>query len=184
MKQELEPNWKSFINDDERAFKEIYEKLNHKLLRVASSILPQTDAEDIINLSFIKLWTKRKELPIDVNVEAYITKVVKNNAINYYQKNTKKNSQQFSHLSLEEYQHPVSNSTEEIVIGNEFAFILEGLIELMPEMRKKVFTLNRNEGKSYREIADTLKISVKTVENHMGLAIGQLRRELTKQKYI
>ncbi|MBD0401676.1 RNA polymerase sigma-70 factor [Flammeovirga sp. EKP202] len=184
MKLQLEPFWRSFINDDERAFKEIYEKLNHKLLRVASSILPQADAEDVINLSFIKLWTKRKELPLDINVEAYITKTVKNNSINYYQKNARKNNEQFSHVSLEEHQHPTSNSTEDIVINNEFALILENMIGSMPEMRRKVFTLNRNEGKSYKLIAEELNISVKTVENHMGLAIAQLRKELIKQKYL
>jgi RNA polymerase sigma-70 factor (ECF subfamily) len=50
------------------------------------------------------------------------------------------------------------------------------MIKLMPSKRRKVFILSRLEGKSYAEIAELLGISRKTVENHINLALKELRK--------
>ena len=46
----------------------------------------------------------------------------------------------------------------------------------MPEIRKKVFHLNRIEGYSYQEISQQLSISVKSVDNNLSKALKQLRK--------
>jgi RNA polymerase sigma-70 factor (ECF subfamily) len=69
---------------------------------------------------------------------------------------------------------PITTSIEATQLEAQY---MEALLA-MPEARRNIFTLSRFEGKSYREIADYLNISVKTVEAQMGKALGYLRIEL------
>ena len=55
-------------------------------------------------------------------------------------------------------------------------------IESLPEKRRQIFKLSREQGLKYQEIADQLGLSVKTVETHMGLALKQLREQLRDYK--
>ena len=53
-------------------------------------------------------------------------------------------------------------------------------IDALPEGRRKIFILSRFEGMKYKEIADELKISIKTVEHQMGSAIKHLKNDLAE----
>jgi RNA polymerase sigma-70 factor (ECF subfamily) len=59
---------------------------------------------------------------------------------------------------------------------------IEESIESLPEKRKQIFKLSRDEGLKYKEIAERLGLSVKTVEAQMGLALKQLREKLKDYK--
>jgi RNA polymerase sigma-70 factor (ECF subfamily) len=59
---------------------------------------------------------------------------------------------------------------------------IEAAIAALPQKRQDIFRLAREEGLKYREIADQLKISVKTVETQMTLALKQLRESLKQYK--
>lgn len=52
-------------------------------------------------------------------------------------------------------------------------------VEALPERRRLVYTMARQEGMSYVEIADVLDIAPKTVENQMGRALKFLRKQLS-----
>lgn len=56
--------------------------------------------------------------------------------------------------------------------------ILNNAVNSLPEKCREVFILSRMEGLKYREIADRLNISTKTVENQMNTALKKLRIEL------
>jgi RNA polymerase sigma-70 factor (ECF subfamily) len=60
----------------------------------------------------------------------------------------------------------------------ELARKIKESIDLLPEKRKEIFRLSRQEGLKYHEIATKLNISIKTVETQMGLAIKTLRDKL------
>ena len=55
-------------------------------------------------------------------------------------------------------------------------------IDQLPEKRREVFVLSRFEGKSYKEIAEILNISIKTVEAQMGKALATLRDFIQKHQ--
>jgi RNA polymerase sigma-70 factor (ECF subfamily) len=55
---------------------------------------------------------------------------------------------------------------------------IDDSIEIMPPERKKIFLMSRYDGLKYKEIAEKLGISVKTVEAQMGKALKFLREEL------
>ncbi len=61
---------------------------------------------------------------------------------------------------------------------NDLALLISIAVDKMPDQRRRIFRMSRYEGLSNREIAERLRISVKTVENHMTAALGQLRRLL------
>ena len=68
-----------------------------------------------------------------------------------------------------------TNETEDEIIYNDYTAIVNEAIEALPVKRKKVFTLSRNEGFTYAEIAKTLGISVNTVEIHMTNALRDIK---------
>ena len=53
---------------------------------------------------------------------------------------------------------------------------LQTVLSTMPELRRKIFQLNRLQGYSYREVAEMLSISVKSVDNNLAKALRHLRK--------
>ena len=68
---------------------------------------------------------------------------------------------------------------KDIAIESELTETINKAIEQLPPERKKVFLMSREEGLKYREIAEKLNISIKTVENQMGKALAFLKKELS-----
>lgn len=66
-----------------------------------------------------------------------------------------------------------------IVIANETRSRINNLVDKMPPQRRTVFMMSRNQGLSNREIAESLQISVKTVERHITLALAELRENIS-----
>lgn len=89
------------------------------------------------------------------------------------------------HLKVKHYyklHNEEERKLEESSEENDSSETLQNRIQLaintLPEKRKKIFMMNKLEGFKYKEIAETLNISVKTVENQMGAALKHLRNEL------
>jgi len=51
-------------------------------------------------------------------------------------------------------------------------------MEELPEKGRQIFTLSRFEGLKYREIAERMSVSVKTVEAYMGQALKIFRKNM------
>ena len=68
---------------------------------------------------------------------------------------------------------------ELIVIANETSNRIREAVSQMPTQRRKVFVMSRYQGMSNSQIAQTLQISVKTVERHMTLALAELRKNIS-----
>jgi RNA polymerase sigma factor (sigma-70 family) len=71
---------------------------------------------------------------------------------------------------------PSANHVSEGLDHRDLQNKLTREVQKMPPMRKKIFELSRYESKTYKEIAQLLSLSEKTVENHITLALRQLRR--------
>lgn len=70
---------------------------------------------------------------------------------------------------------------DELLIGKELYAKIQSAIEKLPTERRKIFLLSRMDGLKYKEIAEKLEISIKTVENQMGKALASLRTELASE---
>ncbi len=160
------------IGEFERLFTRNYKAL----CQVAFKILKDMDtAEDIVQEFFYQFWKNRESISLRLSLNAYLYQSVRNNSLHY-----------LGHMDIrEKYSFEIKNDfkqqifTETDEVGYaELNKVVEQTLCSLPERCSLVFRLNRFEGKKYREIADMLSISVKTVEADMGKALQMFRKSL------
>lgn len=145
------------------------------LCNVANSIVKdERHSEDIVQDVFLRFW-KRKEKALDINnLKAYLYKATVNASFDFLSRNRNR-------ISLDELKmNPPSTSgnPENEIQRKELEMQVERAIDRLPPKCRTIFILSRFEGLKYREIASQLDISVKTVENQMGIALERLRSDL------
>lgn len=159
---------------DEKAFEALFRSYYPYLCLYATRLLKDTQmAEETVQDLFARLWEKRSQTVIETSVKNYLFRSVKNQCLNYIKHNQIKLL--YAQKVLAEGE--ISNS-EEYESEIELIQKIEKSIESLPDKRREIFRLNRLEGLKYREIAEKLNISVKTVEAQMGLALKSLREKL------
>lgn len=132
-------------------------------------------AEEMVQNVFFKLWSKREQLNIESSLKAYLFKAVYHECLNYLrQLKVKSEYQSFAMHRNHEEVHDGENK----VVMRELEHNLRKAIEELPEQCRMIFQLSRFNELRYREIAEHLNISVKTVENQMGKALRVLRLKL------
>ncbi len=160
---------------EEKAFETFFHKYYGHLCLYATRIINNDSAaEEIVQDFFVKIWEKRVQLNIETSVKHYLFRSVKNLCINYIQRNKTKLRYAQKVISEVENNYSDDNSFPEIELYQK----IEESINSLPEKRKEIFRLSRQEGLKYREIAEKLNISIKTVETQMSLAIKTLRDKL------
>jgi RNA polymerase sigma-70 factor (ECF subfamily) len=160
---------------DEKAFEILFHKYYVYLCSFATKIISNNAAaEEIVQDFFVKLWERREQLTIETSIKNYLFRSVKNLCINYIQHNRTKIRYTQKVISEMAKNDSDDDSFPEI----ELARKIKESIDLLPEKRKEIFRLSRQEGLKYHEIATKLNISIKTVETQMGLAIKTLRDKL------
>lgn len=160
---------------DETAFEEAF-KNNYKSLHTyAFTILrDEIAAEEMVQNVFYKLWERTDNLTITGSVRAYLYRAVYNESLNYL-KHLKVRSEHQMYVSHR--MNETDNASKKVQL-KELEEKLQSAIRELPEQCRTIFQLSRFEELRYREIADRLGISVKTVENQMGKALKILRAKL------
>lgn len=159
--------------DDSKAFEQLFKRHYKSLCRRVNSMLNDEEAsEDVVQQLFIKIWESRGTLQTPDSVAAYLFTAARNRALNYIKSQARKSSNE---VPLNNFHDEADNRTEEQMDANELQKALYAAIDALPEKRREVFILSRFEGKSYKEIAEIMQISVKTVEAQMGKALATLR---------
>ncbi len=132
----------------------------------------QDEAEELVQGAFVKLWGQRDTLEFQNSVKAYLYRMVHNQALNRLraQHTHERYTQHQARQMAQEYESPQDDPE----LQQRFRKVLDAL----PAQCRNVFELSRFEALKYREIADQLGISIKTVETHMGKALRILRLEL------
>ncbi len=157
---------------DEKAFETFFHKYYGQLCLYATKIINNNSAaEEIVQDFFVKIWEKREHTNIETSIKNYLFRSIKNLCINYIQHNKTKIQYAQKVISEIENNFADENSFPEIELSQK----IEESINSLPEKRKEIFRLSRQEGLKYKEIAEKLNISIKTVETQMSLAIKTLR---------
>jgi RNA polymerase sigma-70 factor (ECF subfamily) len=158
------------------AFEQLFSKYYNELCGYAYQYFSDRDTvEDIVQNLFYKLWQKRERLEIRSSFRAYLYRAVYNNTLQVLKE---KNSLQPIESQDGSYEVILSEEIFDTVESKEIHMIIERTLNSMPERVRKIFELNRFEGLRYREIADHLSISIKTVEANMGKALKIFRKSL------
>jgi RNA polymerase sigma-70 factor, ECF subfamily len=164
-------------SDNEEVFSFIFHQFYKELCRYALQMIRiEESAEEVVQETFVKIWEKRKELHITTSFKAYLYTAVRNRSINYL----KSKFAQTKQTDIDSVVHPHHSDVETTLEGKELQEILNQAISLLPEKCRIIFNLSRQTGLSYAEIAEQLNISIKTVENQMGIALKKLREYLHK----
>ena len=139
------------------------------------------DAEEIVQDVFVKLWESRHLLKEDENIKGFLFIVTRNIVFNKNKKRVNENLFKTSVLVAygnEGYYN--STTVEEDYCASQLKIFIERLINSLPEQQRKCFLLSREESLSYKEIAERLGISQKTVEIHMGKALKFLKDKVKR----
>ncbi|WP_423130623.1 RNA polymerase sigma-70 factor [Gaoshiqia sp. Z1-71] len=135
----------------------------------------QSFAEEIALEVFTQIWERRESLELRSSLRAYLFTSAKNRAVSFYRR---EKQQLFTRLEIEEDQLSVDFNSQFYLENQELRQIIEGAINSLPEKSRQIYRLAWEENLSHKEIAEKLAISVKTVENHVGIALRKLRSAL------
>lgn len=161
---------------DEAAFEQVFKSHFKNLHAYAYTILKEeAQAEEIVQQVFFKLWERADSLIIRGSVTAYLYRAVHNESLNYI-KHKKVRNEHRLHVAYS-MKDQADHATKK-VLGSELEKKLQEAMDDLPEQCRTIFQMSRFEEMKYREIADRLDISVKTVENQMGKALRLLRTKL------
>ncbi|HEY6978279.1 MAG TPA: RNA polymerase sigma factor [Chitinophagaceae bacterium] len=153
----------------EQAYIEYHDKVYFYFLKKTKSC---EDARDLLQITFLKLWKYRRSLSAEYLLEQHLFQIARTVFIDYLR------SQNKLHRLQETINRKAKESPSYIYTSTDFDIRsrLQRALSSMPEIRKKIFELNRLQGYSYQEIASFLSISVKAVDNNLSKAVKQLRK--------
>ncbi|MEO8961160.1 MAG: RNA polymerase sigma-70 factor [Ginsengibacter sp.] len=161
---------------NEKAFEQVFKTHFKSLHSYAVTIVKdEAAAEEIVQGIFFKLWERPGSLSITGSVAAYLYKAVYNESLNHL-KHIKVRQKHQSHV-LYQMKNETESAAKKISL-KELESRLHKALQELPEQCRTIFQLSRFEELKYREIADRLNISPKTVENQMGKALKILRMKL------
>ncbi len=174
MNPDEEKIWRAIQQRDVQEFENYYKK-HYKAFHLAafSYLKDAAVAGEIVNDVFVKLWEAASTIRIDTSLKSYIYRAIINRSLNVLDKNKR------TRLEKEEYNRfPQGSPESRVMEDNELKIQLYQAIDQLPEQCQKVFRMSRFEELKQQEIADRLGISIKTVKNHITLALKQLSKVL------
>ncbi len=168
------------ITGNEKVFEEIFKTHFKNLHAYACTILKDaSDAEEMVQQVFYKMWEKKTALEIHTSIKAYLYRSVHNECMNHIKHQKIKSAHHQYSLSREK-QMVEKNDPAKRLTGNELEKKIYAALNELPEQCRTVFQMSRFESLKYQEIAFQLGISVKTVEAQMGKALKRLRLSLVE----
>lgn len=166
-------------NGDEVAFELVFLRYKGKLYDFIRRSLPASeDAESMVQEIFVRLWANRKQLDPTKSMNALLYAMARNEIFGHLPKLLVRRKY------LEELSYSLKESgeaTERQLEYNELKSVVAQLISSMPEKRREIYVLSRNEGLSYKEIATQLGISENTVDSQIRKALAFLKENLKRK---
>ena len=175
----------NFISSgDEQAFRQLYHHFYKKLLDFAFVLVRNKEAaEELVEDVFIKFWKNRQTAITVRNLKVYLYAATKNTSLNYLASKAKESiTRPFDAIHIELSSN--SMGPDQILISRETFARIKSAVETLPPKCKMVFKLIREDGLKYKEVAEILNLSPKTVDAQMTIAIHRiafiLREEFDK----
>ncbi len=164
---------KSLKEGDQSAFKLFFEKYYDRLVAYINTFAhDKIKSEDIAQQAFINFWEDRDKIDISRSPRGYLFTTAYHRYIDSVKK--EKRNQQFLN---ELYKRALNSRIEE---DEEFLKKrikkLKSVLNTLPPKCKEIIHLNKVEGTKYKDIADKMGISIKTVESQMRIAFNKIRQ--------
>lgn len=174
---------------DREAFDSLCRKYYAMLVSYARLFLKDDWAEDVVQDVFYNVWQRRETLDDSNSLYKYLLRSVYNRSLNYLDKHKRANDYSSYYRDRivalgSAYYSPDNSPVIQKLYSDDLRASLDAAIESLPPKCREVFRLSYIEDMSNREIGEKLGISPRTVENHMYMALKQLRRKLSQEQLL
>ncbi|WP_010663056.1 RNA polymerase sigma factor [Marinilabilia salmonicolor] len=163
-----------------QAFNELFYLYSSRLYGFGYKYLKSdTDAEELVQDVFLKIWKNREKINEEENFRAYLFTIAFNQIRDYFKYKS-------VYLDVEEFQYfeYQDNTTETSLTFRSVLDQITQLLQRLPEKKQRIFHLSRFEGKSSKEIAEIVGVTSKTVDNQISEVIGFLKLHLKKSGFL
>ena len=168
-------NIKRIRQGDIKAFEQLFREYYEKLCQWAHQYLHDKDSsEEVVQDLFYQIWANRESIEFRISVKSYLYKSVSNNCkMILRQKSRRAEIESELARDLTGIEEPADLPGDQ-----ELSEVIGKTLDELPDSTATIFKMSRFDGMKYREIANHLKISVKTVEANMGKALSLFRKNL------
>lgn len=166
---------------DEKAFNSIYKKYVGQVYNFCKLyIINNDEIEEVVQDVFVRLWESRYTIREDDNFKGLLFIITRNLVFNETRKSFNHDFYTVSLIdSIENMgEDNYSYNTEQDLEAKDLSIFIDKLISELPPQRQRIFNLSRKEQKSYREIAEIMNLSEKTVEHQISDALKYLRKHM------
>jgi RNA polymerase sigma-70 factor (ECF subfamily) len=133
-------------------------------------------SEEAVSDVFFNLWTHRAKLAQIENLKAYIYTSARNTSLNYLDKERRGKAISLEDISVSLPINEICPESE--LISKELKEAIGRAIDHLPERCKLIYSLAKIEQLKYKEIAQILDISVKTIDHQLTIAIKKIGDEI------
>ena len=163
------------LNDDQVAYKELFLLLHGRLKQFAYSILKSgEEAEELVSDIFIRIWQKKDKLTEIESPLFYFYTTAKNLAINRLNKQKKQ-----ANISIEDWlvqMNSIYFDPEQLMMTEDMVRQIKKAVNDLPPRCRLIFKLIKEDGLKYKETAELLQLSVKTIEAQMAIALRRIAK--------
>ncbi|HQV61844.1 MAG TPA: RNA polymerase sigma-70 factor [Chitinophagaceae bacterium] len=161
------------FTNDQAAYKELFLLLHGRLKQFAYSILKsQEEAEELVSDLFIKVWEKRDQLTTIDSPLLYFYATAKNLAFNRLNKQKRQQN-----IRPEEWLVQLNSiyfDPEQLMMTEEMMRQIRQAVNNLPPRCRLIFKLVKEDGLKYKEVAELLQLSIKTIEAQMAIALRRI----------
>lgn len=166
---------------DIKTFESLFHDFHPGMILYSLSILKnKAQAEGVVQEVFYNIWKNRNEFRLKISWQSYLYKSVYNNSVMILRKS--KREVKLDEEVLLNLEDKETGPLVEIDL-KELNQTITSTLGKLPVRTRKIFRMSRFEGMKYKEIANSLSISVKTVEANMGKALKAFRLSLKNYGY-
>ncbi len=166
---------KAFLDGNHKAFETVFVAYYNKTkVFIDGYIKSEPDAEELTEDLFVNLWINRHSIDTSKSFNSYLHTIARNAAINFLKHKYVHDTYLMNNQDME-----YSSTSEEDLIAKELGILIDELVERMPEQRKMIYTLSRNDGLTNAEIAERLNTTKRNVESQLSLALKEIRKVIS-----
>lgn len=158
---------------DQKAFGTVFRRFYPKVHRFVAMLLKNMDdADDVCQMIFVKVWTKREKFADIKDFDSYLFILAKYTVINYI------SAKKILPIDIDLIPDPYAqgSSPHEDVVAKDTQLLIDMVVDNMPPQRQTIYRMSREQHLKNDEIAQRLGLQKKTVENHLNLALKEIKK--------